>query len=670
MAEPLRVLIIDAHDSRQRDVGDVALALGHDVTLVARGDQAIASLRSNHADVLICAFSSSDSSGIARRALAACPHLLLIALVPANDASVQAGAALDSGAWDYVPYPCAPALVQAALRRAEAQVSRRRGDEEAQRRDRELRALQRATNAITASLDPDRVLNMILVETKEILRVDSASVLLVDEEQGGLVFWASSDGMQSLAGLQVPIGRGIANWSVEHNQSVLSNDAERDQRFYSGIDRICEYNTRNLVAVPLRVQSRVIGALEAVNKTEGDFSASDQTLLEALALPAAAALQNALLHRRQREDRDLLQAALSASSNGMTVIDAKGKVAFYNSAAAQLFDRRGDKVLGQDAVELLTGYADRLNILTPQGATWRALAESLATISEAQSFVVAIQADPPLVLDLLVAPVRYPSGEPVSRLVAWRDVTREQELARWHEEMGYIIVHDLRNPLSLVRVGIEAAEMFLPAGTNADALQGLTLALQGVAQLERKTSILLAVNQLEAGAYALNKVAISLPKLVQATRSFYGFEAEERGVALRADLPQPLPAFYADSDLLEWTLGNLVYYAVKRSMRPGSVTIAGRAEKGGGVRISVASQQSRPLGHQQAFQRLWEATANQAEAAFHAEGSSGMGLYFCRLAIQAHGGKVWAEESADGHIFHIWLPLSEASPPPATPFGM
>lgn len=668
MAEPLRLLIIDPQGALQHDVAEAALAMGHQVILVADIAQAAASLRASQADILVLDWSSRETGGALRSILSQDPLLVAIALIPVDDLATQASQALASGAWDYLPQPCAPTLVEAALRRAEVQAFRRRADEESQRQDREMRALQRATNAITASLDPDQVLDMILAETKEILRVESASLLLVDEDKGGLVFWASSDGMQSLAGLQVPIGRGIANWCVEHDQSVLSNDAERDQRFYSGIDRVCEYKTRNLLAVPLRVQSQVIGAIEAVNRAEGAFTAGDQALLEALAVPAAAALQNALLHRRQREDRDLLEAALSASSNGMTVIDAKGKVAFYNAAAAQLFDRHEGGVLGQDAAALLAHYGGRLKVLSPAGATWHSLAASLATAAEGRSFVVTVQASPPLVLDILVAPVRYPAGKPVSRLVAWRDVTREQEVARWHEELGYIIVHDLRNPLSLVHVGIEAAQMFLPDGTNPDALQGLTLALEGVVQLERKTSILLAVNQLEAGAYALNRVAISLPQLIEAARQFYGFEAEERGVTFAEDIPAPLPVFNADRDLLEWTLGNLVYYAVKRSVRPGRVSIGGRPESGG-VHISIASQHTKPLGQQPSFHRLWESASNQAEAAFHAEGSSGMGLYFCRLAVQAHGGKIWAEELADEHVFHVWLPIGEPTPPAAVPYG-
>ncbi len=668
MAGPLRLLIIDAHGSLQRGLGEVALSQGHQVTLVSHSDKALAVLASRGADVLVLDFASPAASQLLRDALAASPQLVIIALVPTDNLAALSRQALDSGAWDYIPQPCDPALVRAALQRAQARVLASRAEEEAQRCDRELRALQRATNAITASLDPDQVLNTILVETKEILHADSASVLLVDEEKGGLVFWATSDGTENLAGQQVPIGKGIANWSVEHDQSVLSNDAEGDQRFYSGIDRVCEYKTRNLVAVPLRVRSQVIGAIEAVNKTQGDFTAGDQALLEALALPAAAALQNALLHRHQREEHDLLQAALSTSSSGMTVIDARGKVAFCNAAAAKLLRLDRDEVLGQDAAQLLARYADLLKVLTPPEMTWRSLAESLSSTTEAQRFVVSVQSSPPLVLDISVTPVRYPADEPVSRLVAWRDITREQEVARWHEELGYIIVHDLRNPLSLVRVGIEAAQMFLPPDTNADALQGLTLALRGVAQLERRSSIMLAVNQLEAGAYPLNKVAASMPELVEAAYCFYGFEAQEREVALRADLPPSLPAFYADGDLLEWTLGNLVYYAVKRSTRPGGVTIAVRPE-GDGVHISVTSRQAKPLGNWQPFYRIGEDADKQDEAAFYADGSSGLGLYFCRLAIQAHGGKIWAEDNAEGQAFQIWLPTGEASPPPTTPYG-
>ena len=97
---------------------------------------------------------------------------------------------------------------------------------------------------------------------------------------------------------RVPAGQGIAGWVVDHDETVVVDDPKSDDRFYEGMDEAIGFETRNLVAVPLRVRGRVIGAVEAINKREGGFGEGDVELAAALSNQAAIAIDNARLYAK------------------------------------------------------------------------------------------------------------------------------------------------------------------------------------------------------------------------------------------------------------------------------------------------------------------------------------------------------------------------------------
>jgi signal transduction histidine kinase len=90
-------------------------------------------------------------------------------------------------------------------------------------------------------------------------------------------------------------GQGIAGWAAQTGQSIIVLRATEDPRFCREIDKTIGFDTKSVLAVPLRVRDSVIGVLELVNKLIGNFDADDQALVETLAASAAIAIDNARL---------------------------------------------------------------------------------------------------------------------------------------------------------------------------------------------------------------------------------------------------------------------------------------------------------------------------------------------------------------------------------------
>jgi two-component system NtrC family sensor kinase len=179
-------------------------------------------------------------------------------------------------------------------------------------RARELAAVTKAGQAIVSSLDKEAILNVVIVEVKNLLGAEGVSVLLRESAPNGsgdqLVFAAATGpGTEALVGTRMPATLGIAGWALREKVPALVSDALSDPRFYSGIDIVTHLNTRSVIAVPLIVKGTASGVIEVINKAQSTFGEHDLEILETMAGAAAIAIENARLYQLEREQFRRLQ---------------------------------------------------------------------------------------------------------------------------------------------------------------------------------------------------------------------------------------------------------------------------------------------------------------------------------------------------------------------------
>ena len=130
------------------------------------------------------------------------------------------------------------------------------------------------------------------------MNAEASSVILVDEEKGELFFdlalGAKGDEVREI---RLKIGEGIAGWVAQTGKSVKIDDAAGDERWSSKVAKRVDYPTRNMLCVPLVSKGKIIGVLQVLNKRGDDpFTDRDLQLLESIASPTAASLENAMLY--------------------------------------------------------------------------------------------------------------------------------------------------------------------------------------------------------------------------------------------------------------------------------------------------------------------------------------------------------------------------------------
>jgi GAF domain-containing protein len=148
------------------------------------------------------------------------------------------------------------------------------------------------------------------------LNVEASSVLLLDETTSRLVFSTSvSNGERLNIPLSLNKDQGIAGWVVSHGEPACVNDVTQDERWFGNV---ADFETRSLLCVPLQIDGRVVGVLEALNKkSDQGFDSGDIALLSAFAASATVAIENAQLFQeasQARQLRALNEVAMTLSS--------------------------------------------------------------------------------------------------------------------------------------------------------------------------------------------------------------------------------------------------------------------------------------------------------------------------------------------------------------------
>jgi Nif-specific regulatory protein len=196
--------------------------------------------------------------------------------------------------------------------------------------------------------DVHGLLTRIIDSATKLCDGEASSLLLVDWEHQELYFEASvGETGSDVKQYTVKLGEGIAGWVATHNKSLIVNDVENDKRHSRTIARNTGYESKTMLAVPMRIKDRCIGVIELLNKKNGKyFSQEDLEWLEIFANQAAITIQNAQSFVRVLDHAANLEEQLTAGSGYHTLI-AKSPLIFERIEMADRYAKTDASVLIQ-----------------------------------------------------------------------------------------------------------------------------------------------------------------------------------------------------------------------------------------------------------------------------------------------------------------------------------
>ena len=238
---------------------------------------------------------------------------------------------------------------------------------------------------------------------------------------------------------------------------------------------------------------------------------------------------------------------------------------------------------------------------------------------------------------------------------------RLRELQKVRDDLMKMIVHDLKTPLTSVLATLEMARDGDFGALTPPQARALSDAEGKAEDLLALIEDLLEVARIEEQTITLQPEPIAPAALLAEIVYDWGLRFKQEGATATVDVADDAPVFRADKVLLKRVLSNLVQNALTHTAGPVHLALAARADANG-ILFTVADDgPGIPSEYQEIifrkFERVRAANAPRVR-------SSGLGLTFCRLAVESHGGRIWVKSvEGEGSTFYVQLPLTPAEPP-------
>lgn len=536
------------------------------------------------------------------------------------------------------------ALIRAIADQAGIFVLNARYYEESKRQARVMTALADSAITITGSLQLQDVLSRILDQIVHALDVQAISSAFIDAETNDLVFQAAKGwSAEKIEGVRIRSDQGIPGIVARSGKGIIVQNVKEDPRYDPEIESRVGFKVKTIACAPIRYGGEVVGVLEAINAAEGLFEAEDLYVLEGIGSLAGTAIRHAQLFEQVQTAHQRYRELFEDSIDPILITNWRGEILEANRRAVE-----ATGYTEQDLLSMTIGQLHHIDI--------QQVGEKFEVLSHGETLSYDSLLCPKGAGDVPIEVyVRQIVVDGESRL-QWilRDITERKNLDAMRDDLTSMIYHDLRSPLSNVVSSLDVLISNLSDDEYMMQKSLLEIARRSTERIQRLTDSLLDVNRLEAGQVVGERNEIEPKQLIEEAIELVSPYVENRGLFIEKSVQENLPNVIGDFDMLRRVLTNLLENAVKFSPNEGEIN-AGAQLEDKWVKFWVKDEGPGipSKDHERIFDKFSRLKVEGAPKGL------GLGLAYCRLAIQAHGGGIWVEsETGKGSTFLFRLPAA------------
>lgn len=515
-----------------------------------------------------------------------------------------------------------------------------------QQRRRLADTLTSIAHTINSSLDLNEVFYLILEQLARVVAYDSSSILLYNNDKTRLAVNAARgfDDMEDALNVVLPFDENIPNYkAILQKKPVVIDDVDQEPHW---IKSSSSQQVKSWIGAPLIAKDEVVGILTLDSYDIHKYTPENVDIVAAFADLAATAVANAQAVTKLQHAEATYSALFEDSTDLIIITTYNGRIVDVNRKACQILRHPKDAFIDLDIGFVKPELKDFLNQQTRRLRAWRE-ASIETEITDAYK-----QAVP---LEIKIRHIQYRGQDGVE----WvgRDISVRKQIEKMRQDLINMLVHDLRGPLGNLINAIDIISLYMASSENASKMQIiLDMARRSGQTLNDMVDSVLDVSRLEEGELPLQCTYTKLDELIEAVQDQVMPKVEAKNMALTlGPLPEHTSEVWLDKSLMRRVLVNIVGNAIKYTPENGHVTLTTTVAED---QLHFAVSDDGP-GISKADQANIFDKFSRVDYSVNAPVGVGLGLAFCKLATEAHGGAIWVESEGipgKGSTFHIKTP--------------
>lgn len=489
---------------------------------------------------------------------------------------------------------------------------------------------------------------------------DIALILKLQLEDAGYETVTARDGVEALEAIREEFSLILLDIKMPRMDGL--EVLERIDPAESAVVMMTAHGSEDIAVDAMRK-----GALDYISKP---FSSDDmlQKVDRAIAQDRIRK-ENLRLTRQLEEERRKMEAVLQGMADLLVAVDTEGRLITVSRKAETMLGVERSELLGRTLEQVLKAQVPGGEL--PSRVVLRTGEPCLDVSYQMQAGGVEI----PVLSS--AAPLHNGAGELVGSVEIVRDVSKLKELEQEKEDFVSMLSHDLKSPITAVVGSIDLVREAKLGPVNAEQREYLDAAVESCEEMVEMIDTLLGIHKFEAGKMRLSFREEDPLTLVRRSAGKFQTQAERGGIRLFVTAVPELPWISVDRSAFARVLGNLLSNAVKFTPEGGEIELevdriddpaplltrippqcylpGELPERGEFVRIRV-----RDTGvgiPADALGTIFDRFVQAKNRRLGKTRGTGLGLAFCRKAMDAHRGVIWAESAPDeGSLFTLLFP--------------
>jgi PAS domain S-box-containing protein len=504
-----------------------------------------------------------------------------------------------------------------------------------------LELVYRLGRELNAEMSSAEVLRRLLHAAAEALGTPHASLVALRNKELQAAY-ALGGGSDPRPVMERVLANGLAGFVVHNYRTVIVNDIANNPLWMSLPDEPLSPQFGSALCVPLIHSGDVVGVLTLAHPAQNYFTADAVNFTATISEMGAAALSATLLLEESRKAAQRFHSLFDDVIVPIIITNLDGEIKALNKSACEFLGYAPEELLRHNITMIHRPGTGPIS-----GENFDHLKRGLEIRFQSSAWT---KADGERLVQVYAK--RLSNGLEGDQ-VQWieHDLSSQVALEQLQRDLSAMVYHDMRSPLSNVDMSLHALARLLADHPNASVQNLLNIATRSERQVQRMISSLLDVQRLEEGSKLLNRTTSMINMVIRSAIEQAEPLAAEKHVRIRQALVDDLPVLYIDSDMIERVVINLLDNAIKYSPDYGIVTISTSTS---GKEVFVRVKDTGPGIPRESQAKIFDKFSRVKQQ--NMPRGVGLGLAFCKLAVDAHGGRIWIKsDDKNGSTFTVAL---------------